>query len=422
MSWLLFFLMGIVGIEYIGGAIPQLRMFNAVKLPLLISMIMFLVVVSRHGMSEVWKSPAMKAFVIFIALTGFAMLHGLIRSYAFPALRGEIGYFILMVVTYYILRTPKAFFILAGWIVALHAVLVVFNADHLTQPERVGGFRAGYFMGDGNDFAWSLNIALGLAAMLVVTRKNILVRGFALAAGTLLLLGIIGTQSRGAALALSAALLYFWVYVSKRKLLGVLAVMIVGIGIVSFAPAHYFTRMQTITAYEEDTSATGRLTAWGHAIEMAVDHPLLGVGAGSFNSAYGRFYRMDGDPSRWISTHSVYFKVLAEYSFIGLGIFLSIIIFNLRQNRRTARLLSEMGDAAPLPSQTPEFINMAIVAYSVAAAFLSGVDYPHLYLLTAMTWALKWMAERAHAAAPVEMAVKANGEVSTAPEIRQPAA
>ena len=83
------------------------------------------------------------------------------------------------------------------------------------------------------------------------------------------------------------------------------------------APSGYFGRMGTVADYEEDNSAQQRLQAWGAALRMALDHPL-GVGAGNFNSAYGRRYnpstvgegvsRVGWGNMRWISPHSIYFK------------------------------------------------------------------------------------------------------------------
>jgi len=210
----------------------------------------------------------------------------------------------------------------------------------------------------------------------------------------LILIGIIGTQSRGATLALSAGMLYLWIMVAKQKALGLVYVAIIA-GVVTFlAPQGYFQRMETITSYEQDSSAMGRLTAWGHATDMALDHPVLGVGAGSFNSAYGRFYRKPGDPVRWISTHSVYFKILAEYGFSGIFVYLMIIFHTLKLNRETRRIIDEAPGELSVPILWPDFLNMSIVGFSVAAMFLSGVNYPHLYLLVALAMATSRIVRR----------------------------
>ena len=127
------------------------------------------------------------------------------------------------------------------------------------------------------------------AAFLVFSRQSILLRLSGLGAVVLCLMGVIGTSSRGASIGLVAAGLFAWLFVSHRKVIGAL---LLGLGVVvvmAVAPSGYFTRMQTVTTYEEDNSAQIRLQAWTAAIAMSMDYPF-GVGGGNF-SWLRRFYR-----------------------------------------------------------------------------------------------------------------------------------
>ena len=352
---------------------------------------MFLYVLTKHGLAELFANRQIKGFLFFIFLTAIAGLHGLVGSYAIEPLKQQIGYILLLTVGYYALRTLAAIKIYMWLMVAIHSFAVIQNFSKFDQATRTGGFSGvGYFLGDGNDLGWSLAIAFAFSVFLVAMSKPFLIKIVATVPAMFILVGLLGTKSRGAALALSASMLYYLLFISKRKSIGIIVVLVVGFGAWVLAPEGYFERMETISAYEEDTSATGRLKAWGHAIEMAIDHPILGVGAGSFNSAYGRYYRGEGDPVRWISTHSMYFKVLAEYGFTGIILFISIIIFNFIDNYRSARLLRTNPSSVGVPESLPLILNMALVGYSVAGTFLSGVNYPHIFLITAMTLAVKW--------------------------------
>jgi O-antigen ligase len=165
------------------------------------------------------------------------------------------------------------------------------------------------------------------------------------------------------------------------------------IGVILVAPSNYYSRMKTISDYQEDSSAMGRIKAWRTAMEMAADYPMLGVGAGSFNSAYGRFYRKHTDPSRWISTHSVYFKVVAEYGYPGLIVFIMIIISSVMMNNKTYKILSAKGDPPEGLLVWPKILNWSIITWTVSAMFLSGVDYPHLYILVGLTLAIRRLAD-----------------------------
>ncbi|MEJ2622156.1 MAG: O-antigen ligase family protein [Candidatus Thiodiazotropha sp.] len=202
------------------------------------------------------------------------------------------------------------------------------------------------------------------------------------------MIGIVGTQSRGSFLALAAGMLYYLNFISSKKVVGFLLIGVIGVGLLAFSPAGYFSRMETIVDYEEDTSAMGRIKAWRTATEMAIDHPILGVGAGSFNSAYGRFYRTADDPARWISTHSVYFAVLAEYGFPGIIIFLLTIYHTIKLNRETQRLIREQPNQLEITPFWPQCLTWATISWAVCAMFLTGYVYPHLFLLMGLSIAV----------------------------------
>ena len=128
---------------------------------------------------------------------------------------------------------------------------------------------------------------------------------------------------------------------------------------------------------------------------MALEHPL-GVGAGNFNSAYGRFYRdrfADYNKSvshRWISPHSIYFRTLGEYGIPGLSV-LMIFLFSLFKTNRqiiTQLRLQERKSENNLLFLT-QCINMSVVAYAFGGLFLGGIYYPHIYIITFLTLILK---------------------------------
>jgi len=381
----------IVAMEYLGLGY-KFPILQKLLITTLLPVMMFAYVTTKHGLSELFENRQIKILLFFILLTASALVHGLIARYAIDPLKQQIGYLLVLTVGFYALRSVKAINIFFFCFMIFHAFSVIMNLEKFNQTVRAGEFRnVGYFMGDGNDFAWSLSIAFAFGMYLFMTGKG-LIRKLAVSAPlAVILIGLVGTQSRGATLALSASLLYYLLKISSRKMLGILMICLVALGVWVFAPTGYFSRMETVATYEEDTSATGRLSAWGHAVDMALDHPLLGVGADSFNSAYGRFYRGEGDPQRWISTHSVYFKVLAEYGFTGIIIWLLLLYSIFSENHKTSRYIREHPDSSTVPKELPLFINMGLIAYAVAATFLSGLNYPHVYLITAVTLSVKWM-------------------------------
>lgn len=373
----------VIASEYIGFG-NYLPIINVLKLPLISSAILVLYALYLHKVHIVLTSREGKLFIFFIFLTFSALFHGFVRSYALEPLQQQIGYFLLIVVGTALLDTMKKIYVFLGFFIFLHVVLVFVNLNHIAQPGRIVAFQAGYFMGDGNDFAWGLVSSLPFCLYLLTHAKNRF-KLVLIPCICFYLVGIIGTQSRGATLALTVSLLYYFFFIIKNKIGGIFLILLLVCSVFIFAPKNYFSRMESIQHYQEDSSAMNRLKAWGSAVEMAIDNPLLGVGAGSFNSAYGRQYRKEDDPHRWISTHSIYFNVLAEYGFTGLAVLLLIIWNNIRKNKLSAIASSETSKQSSIDYQWPYFINMGLIAYSIAGMFLTGVNYPHLYILTTLT-------------------------------------
>jgi len=376
----------LVWAEYFGlGAFIPL--YKKLPIPLLLAFGLFVYVISKNKFKPVMEYKIAKYYMLFMFMTFSAMLYGVIQSYAIDPFKMQLGYFMLLVIAFYIIENKKNIMVYAWMYTITHVSLVFLNLNKM-GGQREGAFKGSYFIGDGNDFAWSLNTALPIAFFLLFSSNKMIVRYGVIFIIGIILLGIIGTQSRGAALALTAGFIYYFLFVTKRKMSALVVVLLVASVVTVLAPANYFTRMETISSYEEDTSAMGRIKAWRTATEMAVDNPVLGVGAGSFNSAYGRSYRKPNDPVRWISTHSVYFKVLAEYGFLGMFFYLMIIISCFKTNNRTRDIIERNPDKYEISALWPKCLNWSLTSWSVCAMFLTGLDYPHLFLLAGLTMSI----------------------------------
>src|SRR5208282_3466664 len=144
-----------------------------------------------------------------------------------------------------------------------------------------GNFRiygpAGTMIGDNNHIACALVVVMPLMNYLGRQSKNELLRIGARAAMALCLLSVLASYSRGSFLAL-VAMLPFLVQHSKHKI-GVAAVVVVMLAFsISFMPTQWIERVQTISTYQEDSSAEGRIDIWKAAINIAMARPLVGGG------------------------------------------------------------------------------------------------------------------------------------------------
>ena len=162
------------------------------------------------------------------------------------------------------------------------------------------------------------------------------------------------------------------------------------VAVVLGAPENYWDRMQTISQYQEDTSAMIRLAAWKAGVQMALDNPVLGVGPGNFGSAHGLFYKVEDAYSErwnWVAAHSIYFGVLGELGFSGLLLLLSFLGSIFFANRRVrAHMTGQESDRFLLA--TSQALEVSIVGFMVCGIFLS-VGGPFLYYTAALTVALQ---------------------------------
>ena len=92
-------------------------------------------------------------------------------------------------------------------------------------------------------------------------------------------------------------------------------------------PQQWYDRMATISNYEQDPSAMGRINSWHMAFNLAKDRPL-GAGFESFRDAMFAMYAPD--PGDVHDSHSIYFQVLGHHGFLGLFLFLLLGVMTWR--------------------------------------------------------------------------------------------
>lgn len=363
------------------GMHDKVPILKTVHLHMILGICLAAVVFTAGDFRNVCRNRLTVLFLTLIFFTLVGLSYSLVKMKTFSALKSQVGYFILFAGIAQLLNTEKRLraFLMAA--LAVHFAVILLNIGSLTTGTRTAHINAAYFLGDGNDFAWSLSIMLPFALYFLLG-PGFFSRVMGTVAIPALLFGLVMTMSRGAFVAVSGSLLNFTLW-TRRKFPALLIIAaIAGITVFS-APQLFWDRMDP-SGYMEGSSTTGRLQAWNAATQMALDYPL-GVGAGNFQSVYGRFYMDEfSDPiqwasRRWISPHSIYFGTLAEYGFIGLLLLLAIIGEMLRLNWKLRQ--------RPESGHLPVCLSMSIVAFALGGVFLGGVRYPHIYILGGLTLA-----------------------------------
>lgn len=189
----------------------------------------------------------------------------------------------------------------------------------------------------------------------------------------------LGSQSRGAFLALSALGVFLWLKGQHKLTIGLLIVLAIPF-IIMFMPESWEARMRTIETYEEDASAMGRLNTWTMLWNIAVDRPLVGAGFEPYKPWVFALYAPN--PADIHSAHSIWFQVLGEQGFIGFGLFMSLWILAWRQARwiiAKARGLANFQWAANMA----RCIQLSYIAYWTGGTFLNLAywDMPYFLLV-----------------------------------------
>lgn len=282
-------------------------------------------------------------------------------------------------------------------LVIVNILVALLTPSLITSPERQY-IASGSFMGDANDYALSVNIAIALCLFLTLESKATM-RIVSAVTVLFLVFVVVVTQSRGGTLALLSVGFYYWLKGANKVRTAAMVTTAVVV-VLLLAPPTYWQRMNDLTNSEEG-SAAGRLAAWDGGWRMALDHPIFGVGAGRFSFAYGSEYRRS-ITTPYQTAHSIYFLNLGELGFPGLFVLLALIGHNLIANARLGRELKARG----VPRQGTErrllaSLSTAMLAYAVGGAFLSAVYYPHLYVVAGISTAGRRWIQRQNVGAEV---------------------
>ncbi len=247
-------------------------------------------------------------------------------------------------------------------------------------------------IGDNNHVATGFLVTLPLMNYLRIHSRHMLVRRGMLVAMGLVLLAVLGTHSRGGLVALAALTVMLW-WRSKGKIISGIVIVGAVAGAITFMPANWEERMNTIRNYQQDESANDRIVMWTIAWKLAVSRPLTGVGfTGPHQQSVVDTVEVGG---RARAVHSIWFETMAEHGFIVFLIWIGISVAGFLYAMRLVRMTKgrpELQWANDLGRMT----QVSIVAYHVGGTFLS-LQYWDFY------WTLLIAVAAAHALALKEI-------------------
>jgi len=276
---------------------------------------------------------------------------------------------IMIFVTIYVLHKREH----AEWLVIITCLCLAFYGIKgglhtiLTGgANRVYG-PLGSFIQENNSLGLATVMNIPLLFYLRMRATNRWIRHALLLAIGLSFFSALGSQSRGALVAISAMVVFLWFKSRSKIMTGMVLICLVPVAI-QFMPESWERRMESIQTYQEDGSAMGRINAWSTATNIALDRPL--VGGGFEYTSIKVFNEYSPDPTKIHAPHSIYFQALGEHGFVGLFLYLLFWFLIWRSGAWIIRHSKGKAELA-WANDMARMIQVSLLGFAVGGAFLN---------------------------------------------------
>jgi O-antigen ligase len=250
--------------------------------------------------------------------------------------------------------------------------------------QRIVGYNAPLTQ-NPNDLALTLNLLLPFSVAHLIRARGALARSILTGVVLLVAAAIVLTFSRAGFLALATILaLYLWKLSRSTQRHWVVAVVLLAIVVAPFLPGSYVDRIGTITDMQTDQtgSSQARWDGMVAATRLALQHPLLGVGAGmnilALNETRGPL---------WKEVHNVYLEYGADLGLPGLALFLALFWSCWSRTRRTQRAAAGVRGLEDL-FQYGVAVEASLAAFAVAGMFHPVGYHFYFYIIAGLAVAL----------------------------------
>lgn len=331
-----------------------------------------------------WVSGLLLAFVIWMS---FANLFAMVPNLAFEKWSQSAKILLMTFVTIALMGSRERVHALV-WVIVISLAFFGIKGGVFTilkgGESRVWG-PPGSFIADNNALAMALVMVLPLMRYLQLHTESKLFRLGLYGAMAVTAFSVIGSQSRGAFLGAIAMLVFLLLKSRQRVLFGILVAALLAVG-AAFVPQTWIDRMRTIETYEEDGSALSRLEVWGFALKVAHDHPIVGGGFRvSYDDNIYLKYVPDARKGRGRNYHSIYFEILGELGYVGLAIYLALLLAVWRTGSRIIALTRNKANLQ-WANDLARMIQVSLVAFAVAGAFQNLAFFDFYFFLIAIIY------------------------------------
>lgn len=210
--------------------------------------------------------------------------------------------------------------------------------------------------------------------------------------------------SRGAAVGfvLMLAIMVFLRYIKVYQVV----IIAIGLYVLLLALPQYSQRLLSLEGFvgmfsDESGDAVGasdgatrsRLTEMGAAALVFLDHPVIGVGPGTFPNYYQNYSELVGllTQNEDRQAHNLYLSIAAETGMLGLLCFLFILYLTLRN---LARIRKRWADEEPDLANMATAYMLSIVTYLTTGIFLHFAFIRYFWLIMALAGAVMYIADQ----------------------------
>jgi O-antigen ligase len=239
-----------------------------------------------------------------------------------------------------------------------------------------------------NELALTLDLLLPFAIVFAVTGKGLARLAYS-ACAAVIAMGAVITFSRGGFLGLISmgGVLLWKLGRGRRATTAIAAVLLLGVFAVVM-PSGYSERLFTIfnPANDPTNSAQERQEILGRGLDVALHHPIAGVGMANFAE-----YSIKGKVA-----HNSYIEIAAELGWIGLLAYLTFLIAPFRSLKRIERGLlaaDRFSDADGREWRELYYLSVGLqavmAAFLVCSFFASSQYFWHPYYIVGYSIALR---------------------------------
>jgi len=221
--------------------------------------------------------------------------------------------------------------LMVGFLVwfAATGIYIYLKGDYVVREgvDRAVGITS--LVGGPNELAGLVLALLPFVLALFLSTSSLFLRCTLLGVIGLALATVVVTASRISIFALGAMIFYYLIR-SRKAIPGFLLLAVLAAITWIVLPGQYKQRYLTVGSYaiggQLDASNELRLRVWKAGMVMFLEHPIVGVGAGQFPTAYGMALTRH---EAWMNPHNLLLQVACELGIVGLvafGYFLSRLL------------------------------------------------------------------------------------------------